>query len=391
MSRFPRFLILFLTLSLLFAACRPQTADRRPQADGGQPTVSSPAPTLTPSPAPTFTPTPEPTPTPIPLSPEFLSQFEGTAYTFQEGEILFSPSAGGTSEGQTPFPSVIARVENGKFAFTVGGKEVAVDPARVEILGKEWFLNGEEEQVIAVKDESGSWWQYEFDRQSGAWVEKSLPEVSTDVMHPTRLEWNDMIGGRWAVAVRQAIKEGKIPTFDPSKLKDVRFELSRDEFFKRYGMRFAYPKLGAPDYLDLRRPGSFPIIYSAYGVMEVEGGEIGILTEQVAIDKNGDFVLFNLSASPEDIQYMTIYGRRGGDDNAKAYYSPAVELDERACNLITGPDPEVKLAKKLCGWEQAITRLDIVREAVRKWANGEIFKPVFERLFFMVSATAYGD
>jgi hypothetical protein len=65
MPRFPRFLILFLTLSLLFAACRPQTADRRPQADvepltvdGGQPTVSSPAPTLTPTP--TETPIPQP-------------------------------------------------------------------------------------------------------------------------------------------------------------------------------------------------------------------------------------------------------------------------------------------------------------------------------------------
>ena len=111
MFRFPRFLILFLALSLLFAACRPQTADRRPQADGGpltvdggQTTVPSPTFTLTPIPAPTFTPTPEPTPTPIPLPPEFLSQFEGTAYTFQEGEILFSLSTGGTSEGQTPFP-----------------------------------------------------------------------------------------------------------------------------------------------------------------------------------------------------------------------------------------------------------------------------------------------
>jgi hypothetical protein len=60
MFRFPRFLILFLTLSLLFVACRPPTADRRPQADGGQPTVPSPALTLTPSPTPTPTEIPQP-------------------------------------------------------------------------------------------------------------------------------------------------------------------------------------------------------------------------------------------------------------------------------------------------------------------------------------------
>jgi hypothetical protein len=65
MPRFPRFLILFLTLSLLFAACRPQTADRKPQADGGPSTVddgqpSTPTPTLTPSPTPTETEIPAP-------------------------------------------------------------------------------------------------------------------------------------------------------------------------------------------------------------------------------------------------------------------------------------------------------------------------------------------
>jgi hypothetical protein len=67
MSRFPRFLILFLALSLLFAACRPPTADRRPQADGGRLTVDGGQPTV-PSPAPTLTPTPTaiPTETPIP-------------------------------------------------------------------------------------------------------------------------------------------------------------------------------------------------------------------------------------------------------------------------------------------------------------------------------------
>jgi hypothetical protein len=67
MSRFPRFLILFLTLSLLFAACRPPTADRRPQADGGRLTVDG-GQTGTPTPtfAPTLTATPTETPTPRP-------------------------------------------------------------------------------------------------------------------------------------------------------------------------------------------------------------------------------------------------------------------------------------------------------------------------------------
>jgi len=67
MYRFSRALILFLIFSLFLASCRPQTADRRPQADGGpltmdggQPTVSSPTFTLSPSPTPTETEIPQP-------------------------------------------------------------------------------------------------------------------------------------------------------------------------------------------------------------------------------------------------------------------------------------------------------------------------------------------
>jgi hypothetical protein len=66
MSRFPRTLSLILTLGLFLASCRPQTADRRPQADGGQTTVPSPALVLSPSPTPTPTLTPTSTPTEIP-------------------------------------------------------------------------------------------------------------------------------------------------------------------------------------------------------------------------------------------------------------------------------------------------------------------------------------
>jgi hypothetical protein len=62
MSRFTRTLSLIFTLGLFLASCRPQTADRRPQADGGPLFTPSPVPTLTPTPAPTLTPTPTPTP-----------------------------------------------------------------------------------------------------------------------------------------------------------------------------------------------------------------------------------------------------------------------------------------------------------------------------------------
>jgi hypothetical protein len=202
-------------------------------------------------------------------------------------------------------------------------------------------------------------------------------------MHPTRLEWNDMIGGRWAVAVRQAIKEGKIPTFDPSQLKDVRFILDDDEFFERYGARMVFPELGAPDYLDLRRPGSFPIIYSAYGIMKVDGEKIGILTEQIAIDKNGSFVLFNLYERPERIQYQVSYGRRSSD-KAKSYFAPVVEFKRETCENLS-------ITKQFCKRWVAPFVSNIIREMVKRWVeNGEGLDPkLIERLLMRAASLSY--
>jgi hypothetical protein len=100
MSRFHRFLILFLTLSLLFAACRPQTADRRPQADGGrltvdggQPTVPSPTFTLSPSPTSTETPIPRLSFESLGLSAETqaLLKRQGWDITWEYGRVGDSP------------------------------------------------------------------------------------------------------------------------------------------------------------------------------------------------------------------------------------------------------------------------------------------------------------
>ena len=69
MPRFPRTLSLLLTLSLLFAACRPQ-------ANGGQPTAPSPALTLTPSPTPTPTEIPQPSLESLGLTAEIQQMFD---------------------------------------------------------------------------------------------------------------------------------------------------------------------------------------------------------------------------------------------------------------------------------------------------------------------------
>jgi hypothetical protein len=83
MYRFSRSLILFLIFSLFLAACRPQTADRRPQADDGRLTVDG-GQTGTPTPtfAPTLTATPTETPIPRP-SLESLGLFAETQALLQ--------------------------------------------------------------------------------------------------------------------------------------------------------------------------------------------------------------------------------------------------------------------------------------------------------------------
>jgi hypothetical protein len=141
--------------------------------------------------------------------------------------------------------------------------------------------------------------------------------------------------------------------------------------------------LGAPDYLDLRRPGSFPIIYSAYGAMEIDGEKIGILTEQIATDKNGSFVLFNLNGTLEFIQYVVTHGRRDGD-NVKTYFTPIVELKSEACG---GP----KATKRLCEKWTAPFVSNVIREMVKKWVkDGKGLVPkLIERLLMWAGPTSY--
>jgi hypothetical protein len=166
-------------------------------------------------------------------------------------------------------------------------------------------------------------------------------------------------------------------------LKDVGFELESDRFFEEYGVRIVFPKLFAPDYLDLRRPGSFPIIYSAYGIMQVDGDKIGILTEQIAIDKNGDFVLFNLYGPPEPIQYQVSYGRRPSD-NVRSFFAPTVEFKRETCEKLS-------ITKQFCKRWIAPFVSNIIREMIKRWVeNGEGLDPkLIERLLMRAASLSY--
>ena len=124
------------------------------------------------------------------------------------------------------------------------------------------------------------------------------------------------------------------------------------------------------------------LIYSAYGVMEIDGEKIGILTEQIAIDKNGDFVLFNLYRGPEYIQYEVTYGRRPSD-NAKSYFAPAVEFKRETCE-------ELSITKQFCKRWIAPFVSNIIRDMVRKWVDGEGLDPkLIERLLMWAVPLSY--
>ena len=119
--------------------------------------------------------------------------------------------------------------------------------------------------------------------------------------------------------------------------------------------------------------------------MKIEGEEISILTEQVAIDKNGDFVLFNLYGPLERIQYQVSYGRRP-DDNVKSYFTPIVGLKREKCE-------ELDIAKQFCKRWVAPFASNIIREMVKRWVeNGEGLNPkIIERLLMFIGTIAYGD
>ncbi len=247
--------------------------------------------TFTPTEAPTETATPTATETftltetPAP-PPEFESQMAGTKYSVKDNEILFTPDNGQAAQ--------IATVENGKFVFTVNGQEVNVDPKLAEIPDAEWFLNGKNDQIMAVYDDSDTYWKYEYNMTTGEWEEKSLPEVSTNVNYPTEIEWNDMVGNRWATAVRQAIASGKIPTFTNKVViegpsPDNSLPIGKYLEFNYFDGKYA-------TYTETR-----PVIYSAYAVVSIGNENFETLTEQIA-NNSGGYTLANV----KDTKYNKI-------------------------------------------------------------------------------------
>ena len=230
------------------------------------------------------------TATEVPLPSEFLNQFDGTAYSFKDNQVLFSPD--GTNQ------VAIASIEAGKFVFSVNGQEVSVDPKLATVPEAKWFLNGNS-QIMIVNDESGAYWKYEWNQQTNQWVEKNLPEVSTDFNKPTKIEWNDIVSGRWAAAVRQEIEAGKIPTFDDKVVvNSVEFN---DFYYGRHGI--ASLTFSDAERIYLTNPETRPIKYTdgsaTFGEIML-GGQSGlIITEQIA-NKSSGFTLLSLVASPEN-------------------------------------------------------------------------------------------
>jgi len=307
------------------------------------------------TPTSTSTPTETPTSEWVP-SPEFLAQFDGTAYGFKDNQILFSPASG----DKIP----IASVENGKFVFSVNGQEMSVDPKLATVPEAKWFLHGATEQIMAVNDETDTYWQYEFDLTTSKWVEKNLPEVSTNINNPTPVEWNDIVGNRWATAIRRAIESGKIPTFGPDVVVSP---MSVDErFYQEYG--WIGPDFGQSHTFYVTNPKTRPIMSAAYAKIYIDDGFHKILTEEFAI-KDRSFGLVSMIEGEQGLFQRAI-------SDSSLWVEPQNKLTDKVCTARYGTVPTV------CSWY--VKEGDgIITPAIDKFLNDGVWDPILEQVPFI--------
>lgn len=296
-----------------------------------------------------------------PLPSEFLSQFDGTKYSISENQIFWA--------SDTSHKIQIASIEAGKFVFSVNGQEVAVESGLAVVPEAKWFLNGESEQIMAINDKTGTYWQYEFDLTTNQWVEKNLPEVSVDFYNPTEIEWNDIVSGRWAAAVRQTITAGKIPTFSDQVV--VKPGEPNDYLYEKYGVRF----LAYKDDEDLYgiNPETRPIKYTAFARILLGGQSRLVLTEQFA-NKSGGFTLISMVL---------------GDNEA---WERFLSDSYRSNNAAIVPIVEAKSAKELLrGWKGdgsgyaawfVENGSGLIETAYKEWLASGKLPPVMEKVLF---------
>ncbi len=360
-----QFISIFLLICL--AACTPASPASLHASTVGMVTATpelakaTVKPTSTIIPEPTLTPTPEWTP-----SPDFVNQFTDTPFSLEKDQVQFT-----TAEEKT----TIAQVKNGEIIFQANGQEVRVNSALAVVPEAKWFLHGKSDQIMAIFDTTNTYWQYEFERTSNRWVEKTLPEPSRDVNNPTPIEWNDVLGNRWATAVRAAIEAGKIPTFDPSKVKIGDMSLNGNQFYQENG--WDAPDFKKVDGFYASHPEARPVLPSAFSQLNLGGRTREMVTSQLENKENSGFTLVNMVESTTGFIKQTL-------SNPSQWIRPVVKLENGGPAFI-----KKSIGEPITASWQATSGNDIMKPAVNDIINDGVWDPVWEKIIALTSVKAW--
>jgi len=278
-------------------------------------------------------------------------------FDVKDGQVFWAQSAADEV--------LLGVIKDEAFVFQTAGHEVSVDPTLITVPAEMWFLNGRSDQTVAIYDVSATYWQYEWDVATKQWLEKSLPAVSANYSR-TKITWNDIVSNRWATAVRAAIAQGKLATFDETKLQFPPMIMHPD-LLKKYGMDGPSYSPGAQG--EKLPTEARPVKAAAYAEIKMNGVPFSIVTEQFA-NASGGYRLINLLVSSAEM------GRIG---NEGRYFIPVTRIGD--FDLVVKGWPE---AKPYYDW---FTRNfngpnNQVRSSSDQWMKTQIVPAWFEKLVF---------
>jgi len=298
------------------------------------------------------------------LAPDLIDKLnadltEGQTYLLKDNTLVYSIAGQETT---------VARIAGGKVELVLSsGETVFLTAEQLMVAEAHWFVENPQNRLVGT-DENNVW-RYEWEATKLVWEAKSLPEFSTTVEDKMpEITWDDIVSGRFAQSVHEAVAAGTVPTFGNNTVFVPRV-YSSEKFFQVYG--FKGPLFDSDDsqYSQyLTDKSTRPILDTAYATMKLGRITYTVVGEQIK-DSDGNIRVISLIKLPSYHHYLIDPG---------AYIVPATRSTAKGCKTVSNGDAAY------CSWflEWPGKEEGDVQRVVGQWVGKNILEEILERVPF---------
>jgi len=297
------------------------------------------------------------------LAPDLIDKMnadltEDQTYLLKDNTLVYSIAGQETT---------VARIAGGKVELVLSnGETVFLTAEQLMVAEAHWFVENPQNRLVGT-DENNVW-RYEWDATKLTWEAKSLPEFSTTVEDKMpEITWDDIVSGRFAQAVHEAVAAGTVPTFGNNTVFVPR--KYSENFFNIYGIGiYGFDSEDSQYSQYLTDKSTRPILDTAYATMKLGRMEYTVVGQQNK-DSAGNIRVIPLIAHSRFNQYLI---------QPERYSVPVTRCTAKGCDTISlGDTAYSSWFLEWPGREEGE-----IQRAVDQWVEKNILEEILEKVPF---------